>query len=366
MKILHIIHALQKSAGTSVFCIEICRNLQERGHEILVVCQGEIEYECENIDVRRIDDFDQINFSPDMVHVHGLWDYFMHQSMCWCRQKNLPYVISLHGCLMPRALLRSKWKKKLALTCYLAKDIKKATLIHVTSMIEKEAFDAFNLGVEIEIIPLGCELPVIDESTKRKNTVLFLSRISPEKGLNNLLKAWARLQTQDWELVIAGPDWRGHLAEVKEQAEVLNIQNVRFCGAVYGREKEKLYRSASLFVLPSFNENFSVVIAEALSLSLPVITTKGTPWSELLGSSDCMSCMPLTDNNDEISKNGRCGWWIEIGVEPLAAALGDAIGLSEENRRRMGECGRKLIEQKYSWMAVTERTQSMYLTCLNK
>src|SRR5258708_4177837 len=75
------------------------------------------------------------------------------------------------------------------------------------------------------------------------------------------------------------------------------------------------------------SENFGLVIAEALSCGVPVITTRATPWGEL--------------------EEYRCGWWIELGVEPLGWALREATGLPREVLREMGERGRELVQKRY-------------------
>jgi len=113
-----------------------------------------------------------------------------------------------------------------------------------------------------------------------------------------------------------------------------------FPGMIADDDKWKLLGQADLFVLPSFTENFGMAVTEALAVGLPVITTRGTPWQEL--------------------RARQCGWWIEIGVEPLAAALREAISLSDQERREMGERGRCLVEEKYSWSKIARDMLDVY------
>jgi glycosyltransferase involved in cell wall biosynthesis len=95
-----------------------------------------------------------------------------------------------------------------------------------------------------------------------------------------------------------------------------------------------------LFVLPTFSENFGTVIAEALAAGVPVITTRGTPWEKL--------------------RTRQCGWWIDIGVEPLAAALREAISLSDQQRQEMGRRGRCLVEEEYAWPQIGREMNAVY------
>ena len=92
-------------------------------------------------------------------------------------------------------------------------------------------------------------------------------------------------------------------------------------------------------LLPTFSENFGVVVAEALSHGLPVITTRGAPWADL--------------------ETHGCGWWIDIGVDPLAAALRQAMALSDDERRAMGERGRTYV-QRYNWADIARQTIEVY------
>ena len=107
-----------------------------------------------------------------------------------------------------------------------------------------------------------------------------------------------------------------------------------FTGPRYGEDIRGEYNCVDLFVLPTFNENFSSVVVEVLSQKVPVITTKGTPWMEL--------------------EERHCRWWIDIGVEPLSIAFKEAMSLDGAHRREMGEGGRKLLEERYTWDAVVK------------
>jgi len=167
-----------------------------------------------------------------------------------------------------------------------------------------------------------------------------LSRIHPKKGLINLIDAWARVRPEGWRLVIAGPDEGGYQAEVAERIRTSGVgEQVSFVGAVEGEAKAALYRNADLFVLPTFSENFGVVVAEALAYGLPVLTTRGAPWADL--------------------ETHNCGWWIDTGVEPLAQALREAMALSDEQRHAMGARGRDYV-LRYDWGGIAAQTAAVY------
>jgi glycosyltransferase involved in cell wall biosynthesis len=153
-------------------------------------------------------------------------------------------------------------------------------------------------------------------------------------------------QRPSWQLVIAGPDENGHRAELETQITKDGVHSVRFLDAVYGNAKAKLLGSSDVFVLPTKNENFGLVVAEALAAGVPAIVTKGAPWSGL--------------------EREDCGWWIDQGVEPLISALLQSTALAPSVRRDMGERGRVWMARDFGWDAIAERMLEVYAWCLSK
>jgi glycosyltransferase involved in cell wall biosynthesis len=113
-----------------------------------------------------------------------------------------------------------------------------------------------------------------------------------------------------------------------------------YTGPVDGDEKQRLFESAHVFVLPSYSENFGIVNAEALAAGLPVITTTATPWRE-------------------IEEEG-CGWWIDPNADALTQALRVATEANPDDLRRMGVRGRHLIQSRYSWASAAEHFEHVY------
>ena len=85
-----------------------------------------------------------------------------------------------------------------------------------------------------------------------------------------LLDAWGRLAPADWRLVIAGNDDSNHLPVIEQIEQGLG-ERVVIAGPLFGKVKEAAYRNADLFVLPSYSENFGIVVAEALGFGVPVL-----------------------------------------------------------------------------------------------
>ena len=250
--------------------------------------------------------------------------------------------------LEPWALNNGKMKKAIALSLFQKKDLENAACIHATATSEAENIRELGFSNPIAVIPNGIdisEFPLKQGArTNKKKKILFLSRIHPKKGIEMLLDAWVSLlpkSKKDWEIEIAGNGDSGYIEKLQARINQLGIEKeVKLIGPQFGREKLSIYHSADLFVLPTYSENFGIVVAEALACGIPVITTKGAPWEEL--------------------NTYRAGWWIDIGIRPLVSALNVALSLEDEERLTLGRNGRQLIERKYAVESVGTKMIRLY------
>ncbi len=281
---------------------------------------------------------------PDIVHTHGMWLYPHASSYRYSFRNHVPLIVSPRGMLEPWAFSYKAWKKRPIWWLYERAALQSARVLHATASQEAAGLRSLGLTPPIAVIPNGVDLPGLggrETSRDGRRMALFLSRIHPVKGVNNLIQAWCTLRPAGWRLVVAGPDEVGIERELRDMvAQAGAGDDIEFAGPVFDTAKSRLLQQAELFVLPTFSENFGVAIAEALAAGLPVITTTGAPWGEL--------------------ESHGCGWWVDIGVEPLVAALRTATGLSQERLACMGEQGRRLVSDRYAWSCVAERMQSVY------
>lgn len=358
MRILQIVMGLQKASGITTFIENVADELRKQGHPVDILTKASFNAESLSLN------------SYDVIHLHGLWSPWLHAIAKKIRafrrsSSSSPALIwSPHGMLQTWAL-KNKWYKKLpALALYQWHDLHSADLLHATAPSEVEDIRRLGLRNRVVIAPLGVRIvgeskSRVEVEQRKVKTLLFVSRVQRKKGLPNLIDAWSRLPVElrkDWQVRIVGPDEDNHTAELMSQCARLGIAyidlanrsttttsnyNFVFTGPKYGDELAAEYAAADLFVLPTHSENFGSVVIEALAYGVPVITTKGTPWAEL-----------------ESSK--RCGWWIDVGVEPLVVALKEAVGLSTDQLRAMGERGRTLVDAKYTWQAAAKKMLTGY------
>lgn len=270
----------------------------------------------------------------DVVHLHGTWSPILAIAAYLSHSRNIPFIVSPHGCLEPWALGHRKLKKQVALAVYQRWVLENAALLVATAAQERASIRALGLAGDIAVLPNGVDL--VTEPTRRvgcTRKVLFLSRIHPQKGVADLVMAWARVRQPGWRLVIAGPSEGGYEEEIKNLTRTLGIEDdFDFPGLVSGEKKEYCFANADIFVLPTYSENFGIAVAEALAHGLPVITTTGAPWQEL--------------------ETHRCGWWVMPGTEGIARALANALATPSESLFHMGMRGKALVAEKYSWTRI--------------
>ncbi|NQT15297.1 MAG: glycosyltransferase [Planctomycetes bacterium] len=297
----------------------------------------------------------------EVVHNHGLWMFPNLYARQAAVAAGVPLVISARGMTDEWSLSRSRLKKVLAWRLHEKGNLAAARLFHATSGPEAASLRSLGLRQPIAVIPNGVDLPEPATEPGRdvlerrfpalagKRWLLFLSRLHPKKGVGELLSVWGQLAPRfpGWHLLIVGPDLDGYGDVARRDATTRGISDrVTFTGMLAGIEKECAFAHALLFVLPTHSENFGLVVAESLAYGVPVVTTKGAPWRDLV--------------------HHRCGWWIDLSSKALSATLTEAIQCPEEERRAMGARGRELMERKYSWAKVATEMKSAYLWLCGK
>ena len=259
-----------------------------------------------------------------------------------------------------------------------------------------------------------------------RRRALFVSRMHPKKGVLELVESWARIKQSNnqaikqWscELVytVNGAEEKAYEQKVKDRIRelgmtygemahgVVSVKSGKdsaspfpagqspdfvFTGALDDEKKWEAYARADLFVLPSYSENFGIVVVEALWAGVPVITTKGTPWAEL----ECSVRSKFKVQSLKLEE--RCGWWVslpeaetEVKVkgegeqwDALDSALREAMSLpaiSDQNLKTGDEChcspspltstslqemgvrGHQLVAERYTWSAVCDKVMRGY------
>lgn len=200
-------------------------------------------------------------------------------------------------------------------------------------------------GIDLAVIPNGVAVPEALSHTPGNGVLrlLYIGRLHPIKGIENLLRACRILNDRygcGWVLTIAGAGDPVYAKSLRELTAGLGVgDRVTFTGEVTGEAKRKLFQDSDLLILPSFSENFGLVVAEALAHGVPVVAGNGTPWAE-------------------VEKRG-CGLWVENSPESLAAAM---ARIGTQPLRAMGAMGRAWMKEDFGWERVAGTMLDLYET----
>lgn len=241
----------------------------------------------------------------DIAVVHGLWNHSSIGGWQGLKKTDLPYIIFVHGMMAPwfrKAYPLKHWAKQALWLLAQGKVLRDAGAVLFTA--EEERIQAkgvfFGYRYNEKVIAYGVTEPphrpeeenaafrAAVPGLKGRKYLLFLSRIHPKKGCDLLVKAFAKFASRypDTDLVIAGPDQVGIKAQLQAAADNDGIgARIHWPGMIVGDAKWGAFRNAEAFILPSHQENFGIVVAEAMSCGTPVLTTNQVNiWREVAAS----------------------------------------------------------------------------------
>jgi glycosyltransferase involved in cell wall biosynthesis len=239
----------------------------------------------------------------DAVVLHGLWNYSSWGAWRALRNQSTPYYVFSHGMMDP--WFRHHYPlKHLAKLCYWwlceGRVLRDATAVLFTSDEERLRARRVFYGHSYKeyTVRYGTSRPISNADSdkaaflaecpalKGKRFLLFLSRIHPKKGCDLLIQAFANCRNAiaaDIDLVIAGPDQVGWVSHLQDLAKRLRVDDrIHWPGMLTGSRKWGAFRAADALILPSHQENFGIVVAEAMACSTPVlISDKVNIWREV-------------------------------------------------------------------------------------
>jgi glycosyltransferase involved in cell wall biosynthesis len=294
----------------------------------------------------------------ELYHANTLWLYATHATCRHAGKMGKPYVLSTHGMLYPTALKVSGWKKKLIGALWYNEDIMRATCIHATCQQEMEYVRAYGYKGPIAVIPNPVVFPqevslkFRDESLKYriqgKKQIGFLGRLHSIKKVENIIYAMALLNEEESKLLslqVMGKFDESYEAFLRAEVKRLNLEDsVIFVGFVSGLEKYERLSQISALMVPSEQENFGMIVPEALICGTPVYASLGTPWSELI--------------------EHNCGWWKDNEPGTIVQVIREILCMDDSEIRAMGVRGRQLVEEKYDQHKVASMMRDLYFWLL--
>ncbi len=305
---------------------------------------------------RWLDDGGGGETSNSALHCHGVWSPALLPVAAMARRRSVPVVVTPHGMLDPWSLRQSRWKKRVALATTHRRYLRGASALHCLN--ETEAAGVAELGSmpPVHVIGNGVDLAEIDAAAGRSEpghlyrssfgevhgpVVLFLGRLHSKKRPEWAAAAMDRLASRHPTacLAVVGPD-DGQAAEVRRIAAAGRwTDRLWMPGPLYGDDKVAALRDAAVFVLPSQQEGFSLAVLEAMASRTAVLLSPGVHF-------------------DEVQPAGA-GRVVAERIEDWSEAIGAVLHDAEE-AAAMGERGRCLVQEHYTWDAIGEQLEKLY------
>ena len=291
----------------------------------------------------------------DVIHAHGLRVGTDLLAMRLARAWRAPIVLSPHGQLNGSIAGRGRWKKRLVGALWADRYLRRVDAGLGVSDAEADAIRrALRPGVPVLSAPIGIDVDTYRSGptgflaahaprTRGRRVVLYLAHVHANKGVGRLADAWLDVcrDAPAWHLVIAGVDHASIGARAVQRLRDRGVgDTVTPLGPAFGEDQRGLLADANLFAMPSDAESFGIAFAESLASGVPIVATRGAPWS--------------------IAAERGCGWWVEPTVPAVAAALREATSLDAATLAAMGTRGRTLARERLGWAAIARDVRAFY------
>jgi len=290
----------------------------------------------------------------DLMHLHSLYMYHDRAGAAAARRAGIPYIVRPHGTLDPYIFKRRRTRKAIFEWWFQNRVLEQAAALHYTTEDEWRLAAPVSRNPHGFVVPNGLDTDEFADLPEKgafrakhpeignRPIVLFLGRLNFKKGLDLLAPAFGRVLAagHDAHLVIGGPDddmaekTRGWLAAADA------LDRTTFTGMITGDDKLAALVDASMFVLPSYSENFGIAVAEAMACGLPVII------------SDAVNIWPEVESA-EAGLVGPCD--IDITARNIMQILDNPARASE-----MGANGIRLVRDRYSWDGIAPTLEKAY------
>lgn len=282
----------------------------------------------------------------DVVHLTATYSFPTIPTLVLCYVFNKPLVWSPRGAIQDahewegsrRRRLKRVWER----VCNTL--IRPGRVVtHTTAERERIATQERLPRATAVTVPNGVDVPEMlperDWLPDGRLRLMYLGRLSPKKGIENLLQAIDRLGDSSISLTIYGAGDVAYATSLKELAGRLGLlgKSVFFAGNVDGAAKSAAFHTSDVCVVPSHTENFCMVVAEALAHGLPVIASHGAPWAEI--------------------ENNQCGLWVDNSPESLAQAI---IRIRDMELSEMGKRGWSWMSAEHDWNAIAGSMLNIY------
>lgn len=384
IRLLHVIQTVKPESGGPIEALlRISEVLTRRGHHVEVVsldlpeemAHESLPFEATGVGpgvlrytyTPRLTAWIRKNSARfDVVILHGLWDYSAFGAWRALRKSGTPYFVFAHGMMDP--WFREKYPlKHIAKQIYwllgIGRVLRNAKAVLFTCEEERvRSLNSFwGYTYKEETVAFGTADAKGDARVERaafesavpalqgRPFLLYMGRIHPKKGCDLVIQAFAETaaRTTTLNLVMAGPDQMGWADELKQLANKLKVSDrIHWTGMLRGEAKWGALRSAEALILPSHQENFGIVVAEAMACSTPVLVSdKVNIWREIQAANAGMAerddlagtrrlitqfCSLSPDRREQMGDAARSAFLRHFDIEAAARDLLRVIGSALE------------------------------------
>ena len=228
---------------------------------------------------------------PDLVVLHQIYTFSTLLGYMYAKKNRIPYVVKPHGSLTKYHESDSKLIKTLAKWFLISKILREADAIIVTCKSERADLIA-SLKPKAHQLEYGAVVSwPQDEAVRRQprgnqnKRIVFSGRFDKKKNLPLVIKAMPQILDKYPDLIldIAGSGTVNEVRILQNLISTLELEsNVQFHGWIDSSKMQEIFAAARLLVLPSENENFAIVVAEALSAGVPCVVSKFVGTAEIV------------------------------------------------------------------------------------
>lgn len=368
--VLHITHVLESvspsQGGTLTSTLDLCVALKDRGNRVSLAIVGpnadakdastleiDVIFATLPSSIRLTNPLREILKQSHVVHLHTPWSLRNISIARFLKKQRIPYVVTTHGMLDRWSLKQKPLKKHLFLNLFGKRFLRNAQAVHCTAESEKVQVLECDQLLRDRVCVAPClfdakdYLPLVDLRTIRHiPEILFLSRLHPKKGCEILIDAAKLLRDRGrtFTVSIVGPSDPFYLDWLIAKTQRLQLTEIiKFSGMKLGRHKIDCYQNADIFALPTYQENFGLVLVEAMASGLPVVTTRNTDiWCELESGG-----ARIVENTPEV----------------FASSL-EALILDQKTRLNVGRQGSNHIAKWLDCDRTVRRYKEMYLVAI--